>query len=55
MSDREMHNEIIAGTYKSPHLKLANPSKAVTLALDASGFSMFLEILPDPSAGVASF
>ena len=55
MTDREMHDGIIAGTYKSPHLKLANPSTAAMLALDASGFSLFLEILPDPSAGVASF
>ena len=47
VSDEEMRNGINAGTYKSPHLKLANPSRATRLALETSGFSMFLEILPD--------
>ena len=46
-----MRNGINAGTYKSPHLKLANPSRATRLALDTSGFSMFLEILPDVNTG----
>jgi anti-anti-sigma factor len=55
MSDEEMRNGINAGTYKSPHLKLANPSKATRLALETSGFSMFLEILSDVSLGVAAF
>ena len=55
MSDADMRNGINAGTYKSPHLKLANPSRATRLALETSGFSMFLEIVPDVSTGVATF
>ena len=55
VSDEEMRNGINAGTYRSPHLKLANPSRATRLALETSGFSMFLEILPDLPAGVAAF
>jgi anti-anti-sigma factor len=55
VSDEEMHAGINAGTYKSPHLKLLNPSKASRLALETSGFSMFLEVVSDLSAGVASF
>jgi anti-anti-sigma factor len=55
ITDEQMRNGINAGTYKSPHLKLANPSKATRLALETSGFSMFLEIVSDVSAGVASF
>ncbi len=55
MTDEEMRNGINAGTYKSPHLKLANPSRATRLALETSGFSMFLEIVPDVPAGVAAF
>ena len=55
MSDEEMRNGINAGTYKSPHLKLANPSRATRLALETSGFSMFLEILPDVSSAISAF
>lgn len=55
VSDEAMRNGINAGTYKSPHLKLVNPSKATRLALETSGFSMFLEITPDLITGVASF
>ena len=55
MSDADMRNGINAGTYKSPHLKLANPSTATRLALETSGFSMFLEIVPDVKTGVATF
>ena len=55
MSDEEMRNGINAGTYRSPHLKLANPSQAARLALETSGFSMFLEILPDVSSAISTF
>jgi len=55
MSEEEMRNGINAGTYKSPHLKLVNPSSATRLALDTSGFSMFLEIAADTSSGIAAF
>jgi anti-anti-sigma factor len=55
VSDEEMRNGINAGTYRSPHLKLANPSKATRLALDTSGFSLFLETVPDVTAGIAAF
>jgi len=55
VSDEEMRKGINAGTYKSPHLKLLNPSKASQLALDTSGFSLFIETLTDLRAAVASF
>ncbi|HEY5983136.1 MAG TPA: STAS domain-containing protein [Anaerolineales bacterium] len=55
VTDQEMRDGINAGTYKSPYLKLANPSRATRLALDTSGFSMFLEIVPDVQAGIAAF
>ncbi len=55
VTDQEMRDGINAGTYKSPYLKLANPSRATRLALDTSGFSMFLEIVPDVQAGLAAF
>jgi anti-anti-sigma factor len=55
VSDDEMRKGINAGTYKSPHLMLLNPSKATRLALDTSGFSMFLDIVADLRAGVDAF
>jgi anti-anti-sigma factor len=55
MSDEEMHKGINAGTYKSPHLKLLKPSKATTLALEHSGFSMFMESFTDLKAAIDSF
>jgi anti-anti-sigma factor len=55
LSDEQMRKSIHAGTYKSPHLKLARPSNATKLALETSGFSMFLDILGDVDAGVAAF
>jgi hypothetical protein len=55
VSDEEMHKGINAGTYKSPHLKLLKPSKATTIALEHSGFSMFLEEFTDLKAAVDSF
>ena len=55
MSDEEMHKGINAGTYKSPHLKLLKPSKATTLALEHSGFSMFIESFADLKSAIDSF
>lgn len=55
VSDDEMHKGINAGTYKSPHLKLLNPSKASMVALENSGFSMFIDVFTDLDTAVASF
>lgn len=55
ITDTEMRKGINAGTYKSPHLKLANPSRATRLALETSGFSLFLEIVEDVAEGIARF
>jgi hypothetical protein len=55
VADEEMRKGINAGTYKSPHLKLLNPSKASLVALENSGFSMFLEIFTDRKSALASF
>jgi anti-anti-sigma factor len=55
MPDEEMRKGINAGTYKSPHLKLLNPSKASIVALDNSGFSMFIENFSDLKVALASF
>jgi anti-anti-sigma regulatory factor len=43
------------GSYKSPNLKLLNPSPSVSQALQTSGFDMFLEIHRRLKEAVASF
>ncbi len=53
--DEEMRQGVNDGTYKSPQLKLLNPSKATVTALESSGFSMFLEVFQDMHTAVASF
>ena len=55
VSDEEMRKGINQGTYKSPHLKLLNPSRETTTTLDSSGFSMFIENFDDLKAAIASF
>ncbi len=55
MPDEEMRKGINVGTYKSPHLKLLNPSKASIVSLENSGFSMFIETFTDLKTAVASF
>jgi anti-anti-sigma factor len=43
------------GTFKSPHLKLVNPSRQVLKVLTTAGIDMFLEIHSDLKQAVASF
>jgi anti-anti-sigma factor len=55
LSDEEIKKGISAGTYKSPHLKLLNPSKETKTAFEMSGFDMYIETYTDMNAAVASF
>jgi anti-anti-sigma factor len=55
VSDEEMRKGINDGTYKSPHLKLLNPSRETMTTLESSGFSMFIEVFHDLKAALASF
>jgi anti-anti-sigma factor len=55
MTDEQVKKGIAAGTYKSPHLKLLNPSKETQTAFQLSGFDMFIETYTDRQAALASF
>lgn len=46
---------IRAGTYKSPHLKILNPSKETAKTFEISGFDMYIEIFTDKAEAIASF
>jgi anti-anti-sigma factor len=54
-SDETMRQGLRDGTYKSPHLKLLNPSPRVLETLTVTGFDMFLEIHHNLREAVASF
>jgi len=54
-SDQEMYRKIADGSFKSPHLKLLNPTKEVLEVLKMSGFDMLVSIEKDLKAAVASF
>lgn len=55
VNDEEMRRGINAGTYRSPHLKLLNPSKSALLSLQQSGFSMFIAVFTDLKTAIAAF
>ncbi|MCA9872047.1 MAG: STAS domain-containing protein [Ardenticatenaceae bacterium] len=52
---KAMRQGILAGTYRSPNLKLLNPSKNGMKALGVAGYDMFLEIHHDRQTAVDSF
>ncbi len=54
-SNQVMKKGLMDGTFKSPHLKLLNPSPAVMETLRTMGFDMFLEIHHNLKNAVASF
>lgn len=53
--DQALRAGIIAGTHKSKHLKLINPSKTVRQTLTIAGFDMFLEIHRNLKDALKSF
>ncbi|NUN93085.1 MAG: STAS domain-containing protein [Verrucomicrobiae bacterium] len=55
LSDEDVKKGIASGTYKSPHLKLLNPSRDVHASLTATGFDLFLEIHTDYNSAIASY
>jgi len=54
-SDEAVRQGINAGTFKSPHLKLACLNTRVSEALKIAGVDMFLDFQPDLDSAVASF
>lgn len=55
VESKTLSKGITAGTYKSPYLKLVNPSKNAMRALSVGGFDMFLETHSDESAAIGAF
>lgn len=55
LSDAEVKKGIASNTYKSPHLKLLNPSKETETTFKLSGFDMYIETFTDLKSALASF
>ena len=55
VSDEELRKGINAGTYKSPHLKLLNPSKETTTTFEMTGLDMYIDIYKDFKKAISSF
>jgi anti-anti-sigma factor len=55
LNDEDLRKGISAGTYKSPHLKLLNPSEEIKMILEMGGFDMYIEVYTDLKKAVASF
>jgi anti-anti-sigma factor len=54
-SAESVRQGIRAGTYRSAHLKLANPTRNVLRTIKLAGFDMFLDIHADLQGAMASF
>lgn len=54
-SDEAIQRGLEAGTFRSPHLKLLNPTARVVDVLNMAGLDMFLEIHTDLDAALRSF
>ena len=53
--DKDVYQGLRDGTYKSPNLKLLNPTRHAVESLSAAGFDMFLEIHHNLRDAVAAF
>jgi anti-anti-sigma factor len=54
-SEADVSQGLRDGSFKSPHLKLFNPSRRVLQVLTKAGIDMFLEVHSDLQEAVASF
>jgi len=55
LSDEDVKKGIREGTYKSPFLKLLNPSTETVGTLELTGFTMYIDIFTDKDEAIASF
>ena len=55
LGQEEIKMGIADGTYKSPYLKVLNPSDETKMVFKTSGFDMFLEFYDDMKKAIAAF
>lgn len=54
-SDAAIRDGLKAGTYRSPHVKLARPTPRVSEILNLAGINLFIEIHDDLQTAIGSF
>ena len=55
LNQEEIKTGIANGTYKSPYLKVLNPSDETQMVFKTSGFDMYIESFNDKKIALASF
>jgi len=55
LNQEEIKTGIANGTYKSPYLKVLNPSDETQMVFKTSGFDMYIESFNDKKTALASF
>ena len=55
LGQEEIKMGIADGTYKSPYLKVLNPSDETKMVFKTSGFDMYIESFTDKKIAIASF
>ena len=55
VSDEAVRQGVRAGTYKSPRLKLLNPSREALKTFEMTGFNMYIDIFADKAEAIAAF
>ena len=55
LNQEEIKAGIANGTYKSPYLKVLNPSDETKMVFKTSGFDMYIESFSDKKKAIASF
>jgi anti-anti-sigma factor len=55
LNDEAIKTGIANGTYKSPYLKVLNPSDETKMVFKTSGFDMYIESFIDKKMAIASF
>lgn len=53
--EKEIYDKIRDGSFKSPHMKLLNPTKEVMEVLKMSGYDMLVSIEKDLKEAITSF
>lgn len=55
LSDKDMKQGVVEGTYKSPYLKLLNLSEQTRAVFTTTGFDMYIEEYDDLKKAIAAF
>jgi anti-sigma B factor antagonist len=55
VNDDELRKKMSSGEYKSPYIKITNPSEQIREIFGVSGFDTYMEVFDDSGKAIASF